>query len=324
MMDNHHLPSWKSMPAVPGMPHGCAWGLFDRNNVKDEVGTINLLQPSTIVNASKEIKTGKSVILNWPLDRVHEPSFDRPNLHVTVKDWKKEGGPWYCYDDEIKLNTQSGSQWDGLRHWGHSVTGMYYNGIPHESLLDTSHLGVEHWSKRGGIVGRGVLLDYVAFAARHNIEYDPVTRHCITLSDILKIAEEQSVTFQRGDILIFRTGWVKWYEEHTEEERRSKIKNGNDHVGIEGNEEMFAWLWDNHFAALAGDTVGVEAWPPTFPWCLHDYAISMWGMPLGELWDLEALATACEEENRWTFFFTSAPLNNPGGIASPPNAVAVF
>lgn len=57
---------------------------------------------------------------------------------------------------------------------------------------------------------------------------------------------------------------------------------------------------------------------------LHDYAISMWGMPLGELWDLEALATACEEENRWTFFFTSAPLNNPGGIASPPNAVAVL
>jgi hypothetical protein len=28
-------------------------------------------------------------------------------------------------------------------HWGHSVTGLYYNGIPHESILDTSHLGVE-------------------------------------------------------------------------------------------------------------------------------------------------------------------------------------
>lgn len=30
-----------------------------------------------------------------------------------------------------------------IGHWGHSVTGMYYNGIPHESVLDTSHLGVE-------------------------------------------------------------------------------------------------------------------------------------------------------------------------------------
>lgn len=50
----------------------------------------------------------------------------------------------------------------------------------------------------------------------------------------------------------------------------------------------------------------------------------MWGMPLGELWDLEALAIACEEEKRWSFFLTSAPLNNPGGIASPPNAVAIF
>lgn len=126
---------------------------------------------------------------------------------------------------------------------------------------------VSDWSKRGGIVGRGVLLDYVAFAARHNVSYDPMTRHCISLSDIQKMAHEQSLRFQHGDILIIRTGWVKWYEENNEQERRAKIKNGNDHVGIEGNEEVFAWLWNNHFAAIASDTVGVEAWPPTFPWC---------------------------------------------------------
>jgi hypothetical protein len=57
---------------------------------------------------------------------------------------------------------------------------------------------------------------------------------------------------------------------------------------------------------------------------IHDHVLALWGMPLGELWDLESLATECENHKRWSFFLTSAPLNTPGGIASPPNALAVF
>jgi hypothetical protein len=47
-------------------------------------------------------------------------------------------------------------------------------------------------------------------------------------------------------------------------------------------------------------------------------------MPIGEMWDLEALAEECKKQNRWSFFLTSAPLNLKGGAASPPNALAVF
>jgi hypothetical protein len=57
------LPSWKNMPAVKGMPHGTAWGLFDKDGVPDEVGTLNLLTPEVVLEAKKEIKTGKSVVL---------------------------------------------------------------------------------------------------------------------------------------------------------------------------------------------------------------------------------------------------------------------
>lgn len=45
---------------------------------------------------------------------------------------------------------------------------------------------------------------------------------------------------------------------------------------------------------------------------------------VGELFDLEALAQVCKEQKRYTFFLTSAPLNIPGGVASPPNALALF
>jgi hypothetical protein len=42
------------------------------------------------------------------------------------------------------------------------------------------------------------------------------------------------------------------------------------------------------------------------------------------MFDLEALAETCREFNRWTFFLSSMPLNMPGGVSSPPNALAIF
>jgi len=57
---------------------------------------------------------------------------------------------------------------------------------------------------------------------------------------------------------------------------------------------------------------------------LHDHFLAMWGTPIGELWNLEQLAEACKKENKYSFFFTSAPLNEHGGIASPPNALAIL
>jgi hypothetical protein len=49
----------------------------------------------------------------------------------------------------------------------------------------------------------------------------------------------------------------------------------------------------------------------------------MLGLPLGELWDLEALAADCAADGRYECFFTSAPINLPQGVASPPNALAI-
>jgi len=47
-------------------------------------------------------------------------------------------------------------------------------------------------------------------------------------------------------------------------------------------------------------------------------------MPIGELFDLEKLAKQCEKEQRWSFFVASEACNVPGGVASPPNILAIF
>ncbi len=48
------------------------------------------------------------------------------------------------------------------------------------------------------------------------------------------------------------------------------------------------------------------------------------GLPIGELWDLEALARQCKKLSRYSFMLTSIPLNHPGLIGTPANAIAIF
>ena len=57
---------------------------------------------------------------------------------------------------------------------------------------------------------------------------------------------------------------------------------------------------------------------------LHSYALPGWGMPIGELFDLEELSRICEREKRWSFFLTYCPMNIVGGAASISNTMAIF
>jgi hypothetical protein len=90
------------------------------------------------------------------------------------------------------------------------------------------------------------------------------------------------------------------------------------------SEDTLRFLWDRHFAAVASDNTSVEVWPPdtTFGF-LHRTLIPLFGMPLGEMFNLEPLAADCAADGVREFFFTSAPLNKLGGVASPPNALAI-
>lgn len=88
--------------------------------------------------------------------------------------------------------------------------------------------------------------------------------------------------------------------------------------------ETVRWLYSKHFAAVAGDTQAFEAWPFPEDCCLHEWILVYWGTPIGELWNLEGLSQVCAEANRWSFFFTSAPINVEGGVAAPPSAIAIL
>lgn len=147
------------------------------------------------------------------------------------------------------------------------------------------------------------------------------------LSQLLAVAQEQKVTFEQGDVLLIRTGWLSSYQKLTIEERAAlPHRQVRSSCGVEANEESIRWHWDNAFAAVASDTVAYEAWPSPKAWgvSMHEVFPSGLGMPIGESFNLEVLVEKCVKQGRWSFLFVSVPLGIQAGVASPPGAVVVF
>ena len=57
------VPKFAELPIVDDAPKGYAWGVFDGKTCKDRMGTLNFITSQTIVDASKEIKSGESCVL---------------------------------------------------------------------------------------------------------------------------------------------------------------------------------------------------------------------------------------------------------------------
>lgn len=56
-------PELDDLPPVKGMPQGCAWGVFDKDDKKDVMGTLNLLTPEVVKNAVAEVRQSVSISL---------------------------------------------------------------------------------------------------------------------------------------------------------------------------------------------------------------------------------------------------------------------
>ncbi|KAF2488132.1 hypothetical protein BDY17DRAFT_320632 [Neohortaea acidophila] len=317
--DSDNLPKRSEITPGPGEPEGTAW-VWGKD---DELGRLNLLTPRRKLAAAKLIQHGESVNLDWSAFLPNPPAFGREPFEFKIKSLGPMGN-----DDLYNMNTQSGSQWDGFRHVAmpHGDKHVFYNNLYQEEILSGTRCGIHAWADHG-IVGRGVLIDYWAYAKKHSKTYDPTTTHAIPLSELLACAAEQNTTFQYGDILIIRSGYIEYYNGLSQEARAAITGTGIydfNFVGVKVDDDMLDFLHDNYFAAVAGDMPAFEAWPPKAPFVAHTFLLPCWGLPIGEMWDLERLAEVCRKRGKWEFFFSSKPANVPGGVGSHPNAMAIF
>jgi kynurenine formamidase len=228
-------------------------------------------------------------------------------------------------DDFVHFNTQEGSQWDGLGHVGHVRLERFYNGVTVDEVRGgNAKLGIHHWANR--FVGRGLLIDVFGYRKAKGIPVNALDREVYTLVELKAAIEHQGSELKPGTILLVRTGWMESYEKLSPEEKRSiapmdKMRS----AGIEASREMVAWMWNNRVAAIGTDCPAVEAFPSDFSdeGILHYRALPLLGLPLGELFVIAPLAEDCVRDGRYEFMVVSTPLNVEGGIASPPNAVAI-
>ena len=314
------IPSYDELPVRAGAPAGAAWGVFGDD---DEVGTINLLTPDRVVAATSSIRTGKVFALNLPINIPDPPLFTRGKHTHTVKIFP---GAEFVLDDFLdNFYPQASSQWDALAHVKHPVHGAY-NGIPDIQMTGRggTRLGIDNLARRG-IAGRGVLADVARYYDRAGKSIDFSKAQSIPLDDVQATLEDAGVDLQTGDILLIRIGWTKFYLSASDEVKAELAKE-TVVPGIEGSERTARWLWDNHLAAVASDSPALEALPKPAGEemeFLHFHMLAFFGMPIGEMWNLEGLAEDCATDGNYDFFLTSAPLNIPGGVGSPPNALAI-
>ena len=121
-----------------------------------------------------------------------------------------------------------------------------------------------------------------------------------------------------GDAMLLR--WGRWV-------RRELDGTFDTWAEAAGFDNMvIPWLRERDIAILGWEAPGYTPRPegdlPTL--ALHDFALTMLGIHLIDRSDLDALAEMAEQQNRWEFMLTIAPLPIPNGTGSPVNPIAAF
>ncbi len=281
----------------------------------------NLQTPERIVAGARLVQRGVMFPLNWDMELPNPPLFNRGAVRQTIF-----GGAIHHDDVLDNFYPQASSQWDTLVHVGNSQFG-FYNGIRKEEVTGKpgSKGGIDHWARRG-IAGRAVLLDIGRYLERRGEPLDFTSDRRITVDELEACRAEQDVRIEPGDVLLLRTGWTEWYETLDAPARTALANMATFQApGIAAGETMAEYLWNLHICAIASDLPSVEAWPPrrAHGGFLHEWLLGMFGMAIGELWNLAGLAADCATDGRYEAFLVSAPLNKTGGIGSPPNAIAL-
>jgi kynurenine formamidase len=282
-------------------------------------GTLNYITPEMIRAAAALVRTGRTVSLAVPISTVAGPDNPRPAQHHLVQGYDVHpvpGGPDFATDwmgSEFHgdcfthIDALCHVAWDGKLFDGHSTDLVTTKGAEGLDIGALAH----------GVVGRGVLLDIPRLRGVPWLEPgDAVGR------DELEAAERaQSVHVGPGDIFLFRTG------QHRRRLEKGPWDNGYGGEGRAGlHVDTIPWMHERKVAAFFPDGDG-ETVPGTvegISYPIHALQLASMGMICADSLQFEELVPICEEEKRWEFMVTAAPLRLPGATGSLFNPVAIF
>lgn len=277
------------------------WGKWGED---DQRGTLNYVTPEKVKQAAGLVKTGKIYPLAIPL-KANAPIWPTRHKNWHVATFRNLEGPGDGgAEDIIMMHTHGTTHVDALCHA--FSDGKIYNGFPAAEAIDARGSAKNAITNIGAIVTRGVLLDFPKHLGVEHLEAD----HIIMPSEIEAVAKAQGVQIESGDALLFRTGWLKVWEE--DEDRFNKQQPGP-------SIEAAHWAGEHEIVVLAADNSAVEAFPRGDSLSVHQEFLRNQGGYIMELLDLDALAA----DKVYEFQFIVAPLRIDMGLGSPINPVAI-
>ena len=210
--------------------------------------------------------------------------------------------------ETITLGGHVGTHIDALCHF--SCAGKLYGGLePKQSYSEgINQLSVDTIAP---MLRRGVLLDV---AGHEKMDALPI-EFTVTPELLDAIARSEGVEVRKGDIVLLRTGWAKFWNN----QKRYVTGGRGAHPSGPGPEAPGArWLSSRGVFAAGSDTIAFERVPsPNME--VHIHLLVEHGIHIIEALNLEELA----RERVYEFLFVAAPLKIRGGTGSPIRPVAL-
>jgi kynurenine formamidase len=295
------------------------WGRWGN---EDQRGTLNHVGPEVLKAAAEAVQSGKlfSLGINFDKDGPQVgPERFNPMLYTThlFTPINPAFPSARMSDDVIIMPSQSATQWDALGHVHYD--GLLYNGCKACDTLSpkgAARLGVQNLAQPG-IMSRGFLLD---IARLKKVERLPID-YAISVDDLNEACTTQGVKPRPGDIVLIRTGHIQYFTIDKNRAAFNGLQSGVTHHCAE-------WCHDHSLAAIGADNLAVEVIAPEvmaseMPFAFHMLAIRDMGMPLGEIFNLEALAADCAADGRYQFMLCAPPLAITNAVGSPVNPLAL-
>ncbi len=278
----------------------------------DTLGSFNMLSSALTLKAAKLIKTGKTYRLGIETNK-DTPAFPPRTFNIRIlypnqyDDFAYGDNKFNYLDDIISGWIGVGSQLDGL---GHAATaGVFYNGHRAKDFAKVDGVTIFGMEDLPPIVSRGVLLNMAACMGKDMLpEGTPYTR-----DDIIACETKQGTSIEKGDVVLFHSGWLNLIG--TDPERFGKAEPG---VGVSGAE----YLIEKEVLAVGADTWGVEVLPaedPKILYRVHQLLINFNGIYLLENMDTRELA----KDKAYEFMFVLGPARVSGAVQMIVNPIAI-
>ena len=295
------------------------WGRWGEN---DQLGCLNLITPAKRLQAAALVQEGTPVSCARPIstDMHADVTFQVQRFMVDSGEGRMEDSP------ERQFARRGAAEFIGMVFHGQSIThidamshyswkGNLYNNKP--ANLITSRQGAQTHSIEAaysGIITKGVLLDLPKL---RGVEFlDP--NEPVMPVDLLEAEEAQGVTIEEGDILLIRTGNYKMRLDSPPAapgEPMTACQVACTPLFKERGIAMLGTDTSNDFRPSHYNTIGSP---------LHTMCLVTLGLWLIDNANLEELAEACSQKNRYEFMLTLAPLRLRNVTGSPVSPIALF